>query len=129
MAEAAVPGIDGQAGAGEGASAEARTSAAADARDQPGAVVGRLRHTFDSGRTRPAAWRRAQLEGMKRMLVEREDEFLDALAADLGKPRTEGWLTDVVFVTREIDHTLKHLADWMRPERVPVPAVQLPGRA
>ncbi len=93
------------------------------------AVVGRLRATFETGRTRPAKWRRAQLEAVKRMLVEHEREFLDALAADLGKPAIEGWLTDIVLTTREADHTLKHMASWMRPERVPVPLVQRPASA
>ena len=120
----AVPGIDRERS--EGSEAEVRTL---PANAPVAALVRRLRETFESGRTRPAAWRRAQLEAMKRMLVEREDEFLDALTADLGKPRTEGWITDVVLVTREIDHTLAHLAEWMRPERVAVPWVLLPAKS
>src|SRR6266542_4119034 len=63
------------------------------------AVVGRLRATFETGRTRPAKWRRAQLEAVKRMLVEHEREFLDALAADLGKPAIEGWLARTMSVS------------------------------
>ena len=35
-------------------------------------LVARLRSTFESGRTRPLAWRREQLKRMKAMLVERE---------------------------------------------------------
>jgi aldehyde dehydrogenase (NAD+) len=63
------------------------------------------------------------------MLVEHEREFLEALATDLGKPSVEGWLTDVVLTIRDVDYTLKHLPDWMRPERVSVPVVQRPASA
>ena len=41
---------------------------------------------------------------MKALLVEREDDLLDALAADLGKPRAEAWATDIGFVIAEIDY-------------------------
>src|SRR3546814_15112792 len=46
-------------------------------------VVKQLRTTFDTGRTRPAAWRKAQIAGLRRMLDECADELVDALKADL----------------------------------------------
>jgi len=123
MAEA-VPGVD-RAESG----AEAVRLEVAAASEPAAEVVGRLRQTFESGRTRPVAWRRAQLQAIKRMLVEHEDEFLEALTADLGKSSVEGWLTDVVLTVRDVDYTLKHLPDWIRPERVSVPVVQQPASA
>jgi aldehyde dehydrogenase (NAD+) len=63
------------------------------------------------------------------MLVEREGELLAALATDLGKPPTEAWATDVGFVISEIDHALRHLRGWMRPERIWAPLVTRPARA
>lgn len=96
--------------------------------DIPG-IVARLRDTFAAGTTRPLAWRRDQLQRMRAMLVEREADFLAALAADLGKPPTEAWATDVGFVISEIDHALHHLGRWTRPERVWAPLVTRPARA
>jgi len=93
------------------------------------ATVARLRSTFESGKTRPVEWRREQLQRMRTMLVERESELLAALAADLGKPPTEAWVTDVGFVISEIDHALRHLRRWTRPERVWAPLVTRPARA
>jgi aldehyde dehydrogenase (NAD+) len=93
------------------------------------ALVTRLRATFDSGKTRPLAWRREQLKALRKMLVEREAELLDALAADLGKPRLEAWATDIGFVINEIDHALKHLRRWTRAKRVRTPLVTKPARA
>jgi aldehyde dehydrogenase (NAD+) len=93
------------------------------------ATVEALRATFESGRTRPLAWRRQQLERLRTMLVEREPELLGALATDLGKPPTEAWATDVGFVISEIDHALRHLRSWARPERVWAPLITRPARA
>jgi aldehyde dehydrogenase (NAD+) len=92
-------------------------------------TVARLRATFESGRTRPLRWRRDQLEALRAMLVEREADLLAALKADLGKPPTEAWATDVGFVISEITHALRHLRAWSRPERVWAPMVTRPASA
>jgi aldehyde dehydrogenase (NAD+) len=63
------------------------------------------------------------------MLVEREAKLLDALAADLGKPRLEGWASDIGIVVSEIDYALRHLGSWTKPERVRIPLAQRPERA
>lgn len=99
-----------------------------DAADIPVILTG-LRHTFDHGVTRPAAWRRTQLEGLKHMLTERAAEFEAALLADLGKSGTEAQLTEIGFLVAEIDHALSHLAKWMRPRRVNAPLVVQPASA
>jgi aldehyde dehydrogenase (NAD+) len=94
-----------------------------------GALVSRLRSAFESGRTRPLSWRREQLRRMKKMLKEREDDLLGALAADLGKPRVEAWVSDIAIVINEIDHALKHLKSWTKPEKVWTPLAQRPAKA
>jgi len=66
---------------------------------------------------------------MKAMLVEREADLLDALHADLGKPPTEAWATDIGIVISEVEYTLRHLRRWTRPERVWAPVATRPGRA
>jgi len=95
--------------------------------DAPGLVAG-LRKVFASGRTRPYEWRRDQLRALRRLLVEREPELRDALEADLAKPATEAYATDVGFVMGEIDYTLKRLRGWMRPKRVGTRLVTKPSR-
>ena len=92
-------------------------------------IADTLRATYRTGMTRPLAWRRRQLEQMIRMLEENETAFLDALRTDLGKPTTEGFITDIAFVTGEIRSMIKHLAKWNRPQRVPSPLVTLPARS
>ena len=92
-------------------------------------LVAELRSSFTAGRTRPIEWRRRQLERMKTMLVEHEADFLDALAADLGKPRLEAWASDIAVVINEVEYALRHLGSWTKPERERIPLAQRPGRA
>jgi aldehyde dehydrogenase (NAD+) len=92
-------------------------------------VVKRLRAAFDEGRTRPLAWRREQLERMKKMVLENKQELLDALHADLGKPPIEASITDVSIVAQEVDLALKNLERWTRPEKVSTPLNQQPAKA
>ncbi|MFJ8887907.1 aldehyde dehydrogenase family protein [Streptomyces sp. NPDC102402] len=97
-------------------------STAAPVRETPADVVARLRAAFRTGRTRDLAWRTDRLTRLRALLTERGDELAEALTADLGKSRKEAYRTEIDFTVREIDHTLEHLADWLRPEPAPVPA-------
>ncbi|MFB8181354.1 aldehyde dehydrogenase family protein [Streptomyces sp. NPDC055966] len=92
------------------------------ANEQPADIVARLRATFATGRTKPVDWRTEQLRRLRAMLTERGADLAAALHADLGKSGTEAYRTEIDFTIREIDHTLDHLADWLRPEPAPVPA-------
>lgn len=87
----------------------------------PAEIVKHLRKGYDSGLTRPLAWRRAQLRQLQRMLEERRPEWLAALAADLRKPATEGWATDIGAINAEIAALHRNLGRWAAPRPVPVP--------
>jgi aldehyde dehydrogenase (NAD+) len=105
-----------------------RSSDVAAARGIPDTVT-RLRATFRSGRTKPLAWRLAQLEAIVRLVEEREPELAAALATDLGRPRVEAWLADLAPITGEAKHAIRKLRSWTRPHRVKVPIGVQPGRA
>ncbi|KOV96628.1 aldehyde dehydrogenase [Streptomyces sp. NRRL B-3648] len=81
-----------------------------------------MRATFATGRTKSVEWRTGQLRRLRALLTERGADLAAALRADLGKSSTEAYRTEIDFTVREIDHTLEHLADWLRPEPAPVPA-------
>src|SRR3954470_13166467 len=83
--------------------------------------VAAARAAFEAGVTKPAAWRIATLERLRSLLEEREGRLLDALAADFAKPRAEAWATEIGFTIGDIKHTLAHLSNWMKPERVGTP--------
>ncbi|MFN9772436.1 MAG: aldehyde dehydrogenase family protein [Burkholderiales bacterium] len=91
--------------------------------------VAALRATFASGRTRPIEWRRSQLDGIARMMVEREAAFAAALAEDLHKPLQEAWIAELSFIQGEAAYASKHVGRWAAPRRVRTPLVGQPGRS
>ncbi|NEN77602.1 aldehyde dehydrogenase family protein [Nocardioides zeae] len=106
-----------------------QVDAAGTSGDAPETVLAGLRAVHASGRTRTLEWRRRQLRGLERLLVERETEIAAALEADLGRPAFDAWFGDIVSTQGEIAHALRHLRSWMRPRRRGLPLVQLPGSA
>lgn len=90
-------------------------------------VVGDLRRVFASGRTRPAEWRIAQLEGIERLVVEREDEIAQALAEDLGRDAFESWFADVAGPRLEAVYARRRVRRWMWRSLRPLPANLMPA--
>jgi aldehyde dehydrogenase (NAD+) len=93
------------------------------------AVVDAQRRFFRSGATQSFEFRRQQLETIARLMRENESRIEQALSADLGKPAFEAYASETGFVRAEVDFALKHLADWMRPERVPSPIALFPAKS
>jgi aldehyde dehydrogenase (NAD+) len=88
-----------------------------------------LRATFESGRTTSLAWRAEQLVALERMMVECEQEILDALKADLGKHPQEAWTTEIAYVSSEAAYCRKNLKRWARTRKVPTPMAGKPGKS
>ncbi len=115
----------GPGGAAEPGSAAAPSTPVAEIP----ARVEALRKVFESGRTRPVEWRKEQIRGVKRLVTDAEDELVEALRSDLGKPPVEGYITEIGFMKAEADYALRHLDRWLRPEKVSVPLPQMPAKA
>lgn len=92
-------------------------------------LVRAQRTHFQSGETRPLAARRAALKAILSGIERREDELIDALASDLGKPDLEGWLAEIFFLKQELRYLLRHLGGWMKPRRAGHPLFLLPARS
>ena len=54
-----------------------------------------------------------KLQKLRKAIVDRQQEFYDAVWTDFHKPRTEAWLTEVFPALEEIDYNIAHLPDWM----------------
>lgn len=91
--------------------------------------VSNLRNCFMSGKTRDKAWRIAQLKAVKAMTQENEQAILTALEKDLGKCQLEAYSAEIGYIIGEIDHTLRHLQQWMKPRSVRTPIVAMPGKS
>ena len=90
-------------------------------------VAATARTAFESGKTRPLAWRKAQLSSMIKMLQDNADELSAALKQDLGRGPEEAWLYDIGFSITEIELIIKNLKKWTEPRKVSTPLVSLPG--
>ncbi len=93
------------------------------------AVLEAQRRYFRSGATLSFDFRRGQLEKLARLLRENETRINEALAADLGKSPFEAYASEIGFLRSEVGFALKHLASWMRPERVSSPIALFPAKS
>jgi aldehyde dehydrogenase (NAD+) len=86
-----------------------------------------MRKFHESGATRSHAFRSEQLKKLRSAIIENENALHEALYADLKKSPEESWVTETGFVISEINAALKHLKDWMRPEKTGTNLLNLPS--
>lgn len=86
-----------------------------------------LRRYFESGVTRPYAFRKEQLMKLKAAVVAHEEEIYAALYTDLKKSKEECWVTENGFFLAELNHVAANLRRWMEPEAVPTNLLNLPS--
>lgn len=109
----------------------------ADPSRPPGGDHAAMRALFDAQHqaSRHAApadldLRRDRLERLKIMVKARADQFADAISSDFGtRARIETELMEFVPTLSAIDHAVRKLPQWMKPERRKVGLNFLPGRA
>lgn len=93
------------------------------------ATTGALRAHFETGATKPLSWRLSQLGALEHFLMEREQDILDALQADLGKPAMEAFGAEIGLPHSELRLARKKLGSWMKPKRVWTSLAAMPGRS
>ena len=94
------------------------------------ALIRPIRAYYNSGATRPFAARRQALLALREALRKHEPALLEAMHADMRKPRFEAYLSDIGLVHAEISYALRHLREWMSMQHVPTPlAIQLASSA
>lgn len=92
------------------------------------AIGERHRAFFQTGATRPLAFRREQLARLESGLERHEAALLGALQADLRKSPMQGYTTEIGLVKSEIRHAQRNLADWAAPQRQRTPWFVSPAR-
>ncbi len=88
-----------------------------------------MRNYFNSGITKPYAFRREQLKKLQAAVKKYEKQLHEALYADLKKSPEECWVTETGFLLSEISHTLNHLKSWMQPEMVSTNLLNIPSKS
>ena len=89
--------------------------------------LNKLRQYFQSGATKSYDFRRDQLERFRASLLKYEDAFHEALYTDLKKSPEECWVTETGFLLSEINNAMKHLKEWMKPERRSTNLLNMPS--
>jgi aldehyde dehydrogenase (NAD+) len=86
-----------------------------------------MRSYFDSGITRPYAFRKEQLKKLRTAVKKYEPSLHDALYTDLKKSPEECWVTETGFLLSELSNILKNLKGWMEDEMVSTNLLNIPS--
>ncbi|KAK7385166.1 hypothetical protein VNO78_30878 [Psophocarpus tetragonolobus] len=92
-------------------------------------LVKELRGAFGSGKTRSYQWRVSQLNALMKLVVDREQEIVDALRNDLAKPPLETVAYEIAMLKNSCKVALKELKHWMIPEKVKTSIATFPSSA
>ena len=93
-----------------------------------GRIVEKQRVFFESGKTFDLGFRKAALKRLERAISELEGEICEALAKDLGKSRTEGYMCEVGLTLGEIREQRRNLRRWSRTERTGAGLANFPAK-
>ena len=88
-----------------------------------------MRNYFESGITKPYAFRKEQLKKLQQAVKKYEQPLHEALFNDLKKSPEECWVTETGFLLSEVRAILKHLKGWMEPETVSTNLLNLPSKS
>ena len=92
-------------------------------------LVERLRASFAAGRTRPLEFRQQQLAALARLLDDCEPQICEAIRNDLGRSEIETRIVETHLLRREVEFAQRHIAKWMKPERMRAPWLLWPSSA
>lgn len=84
---------------------------------------------FLTGKTKDYSFRKKQLLKLKTVIEENEEKILDALRKDLGKCSLEAYTSEIGFVLRDIEFTLKHLKKNMKSKKVKTDFINFPAKS
>ena len=97
--------------------------------EQIRSLLEKQRAYFKSGVTVPVKFRIGQLKKLYAVVKKYEDEICDALTADLGKSRYEGFMCEVGMVLSEISYMLGHVKRFAKRKTVWTPLAQFASRS
>lgn len=89
--------------------------------------ISSLRRFFDSGATRPLAWRKEQLKKLLTLINEGRSELETALQRDLHKDAVSSWVTEISLVRNEVVDMIDHLEKYAKPRSVATNLLNAPG--
>jgi len=92
-------------------------------------IIRKQRRYFATGATLPVRARKAALRRLYAAIEKKEKLLCAALKKDLGKSRTESYMSEIGLVKSEIAYMLRHVDRFAREKRVPTPLAQYVSRS
>ncbi|XP_045809563.1 aldehyde dehydrogenase family 3 member H1-like [Trifolium pratense] len=92
-------------------------------------LVKELRLNFNSGKTKSYEWRISHVNAFLEMVVEQEDQIVEALRSDLARPPLETVVYEIGVFKNSCEVTLKELKQWMTPEKAKTSITTFPSSA
>lgn len=92
-------------------------------------LLKKQRDFFHSGKTLPVAYRKEALLKLRKAILTYEEELCKALYADLGKSKSESYMTEIGLVLGEISHMLKHVKSYARERHIRTAMVNAVARS
>ncbi|MDR9417122.1 MAG: aldehyde dehydrogenase [Gracilimonas sp.] len=92
------------------------------------ALLKKQREYFNTGNTKSVGFRIQQLETLKKLITEHEQEFVDAIYADFKKPEFETYVTELGIIHDEINLMIKNLDKWTQKQSVSGSLVNFPSQ-
>ena len=88
-----------------------------------------LNSFFETAQNQSVKTRIQALKSLKSTLKTHEGRLLDALAIDLGKSPEEAWLSEVAIVYEELNHHIRMLKKWSKPQKRPSGLLLFPSKS
>lgn len=82
---------------------------------------------FMTGRTLDVEFRKIALKNLKTSIRKNEELIVKALHADLKKPEFESYAGEIGFLYSEIDHAMKNVGRWSKPEKKRMSILNFPS--
>ncbi|KQT17363.1 aldehyde dehydrogenase [Chryseobacterium sp. Leaf404] len=81
-------------------------------------ILSSQRDFFKTQKTKNLKFRKLNLEKLKKLILENEELFYEAISKDFGKSKFETYVTEISFVLKDIDYYLKKLNSLSKPKKV-----------
>ena len=90
-------------------------------------LLQRQQEFFKSQLTKEYSYRKEVLKKLRQEIIKREDAICDAIYADFKKPKFESMSAETQFVLAELNHIIKNLKFWSKPERISSSLLNFPS--
>ncbi|RYR03952.1 hypothetical protein Ahy_B06g083408 [Arachis hypogaea] len=84
-----------------------------------------LTEYYGNGETKKVSWRESQLKGLRRFLIEKEEDILKALMLDLGKHQVEAFRGEIGTLMKSLNFALSNLKYWISGKKAKLSQIAL----